>query len=427
MGKQKSFFKKFLLKKKLLWALAIVIGLFSFKILLDQTVEYEANEDALEAETLVESVEDIYPHLIVPGTTLYADLLKLNVSGSTIHKIVQAAKPVMDLKHLKPGVRFQLFYIPQSMTELASIKFRFSPVETLEVRNETGNWVAEKITAEVETKITHFMGYVTSSLWESAENAKMDPNLISELAEIFGWQVDFAREVRANDRWRLLVEQKFVKDEPYGWGSIIAAEYVNAGQAHSAALLRVDGKDMGYFAPDGSSLRRMFLKSPIRYGRISSRFQRKRFHPILKIMRAHQGVDYAAPQGTPIRAVGDGVVKFVGWSGGGGKVIKIRHNSTYETAYKHLSGFAKGLRSGSSVQQGQVIGYVGNTGLSTASHLHFEFFVSGRFVDPLGRKFPTAEPVPSKFLSVFKTEALTQLANLPPWQSIVPAREPATY
>src|SRR5690606_23845960 len=136
-------------------------------------------------------------------------------------------------------------------------------------------------------------------------------------------------------------------------------------ELHQAALFRLNGEEMGYFTPKGTSLRRMFLKSPIRYGRITSGFNLKRFHPVLKVNRPHVGVDYAAPIGTPIRAVGDGVVTHAAWSGGGGNVIKIRHNSTYETAYKHLSRFASGLRKGARVQQGQVIGYVGNTGLST--------------------------------------------------------------
>jgi murein DD-endopeptidase MepM/ murein hydrolase activator NlpD len=162
----------------------------------------------------------------------------------------------------------------------------------------------------------------------------------------------------------------------------------------------------------------MFLKSPIRYGRITSGFATKRFHPILLTNRAHLGVDYGAPIGTPIRAVGDGVVNFADWSGGGGRVLKIRHNSTYQTAYKHLNGFAKGVHPGAKVQQGQVIAYVGNTGLSTGPHLHFEFYQGGRFVDPLGKKFPSADPVPADYLAQFKAEAADKLNLLPVWQSV---------
>jgi murein DD-endopeptidase MepM/ murein hydrolase activator NlpD len=183
-------------------------------------------------------------------------------------------------------------------------------------------------------------------------------------------------------------------------------------------LFRVDGEDRGYFAPDGSSLKRMFLKSPISFGRITSGFSKKRFHPILKVNRPHMGVDYAAPTGTPVKAVGDGRVVFSGWSGGGGNVVKIRHNSIYETAYKHLSRYGKNIRNGALVKQGQVIGYVGSTGLSTAPHLHFEFFHAGRYVDPVGKKFPSADPVPANLMSNFTGNVSYKMSLLPTWDHL---------
>jgi murein DD-endopeptidase MepM/ murein hydrolase activator NlpD len=229
--------------------------------------------------------------------------------------------------------------------------------------------------------------------------------------------VDFAREVQVNDRWRLSVEQKLVKGQPIGWGAILAAEYINVGESHRATLFRIQGEDHGYFTPEGQSLRKVFLKSPIRYGRITSGFKRRRFHPVLQVYRAHQGVDYGAPTGTPVRSVGDGTVIFAARSGGGGNVVKIRHNATYQTAYKHLHGYAKGIRNGARVKQGQVIGYVGSTGLSTGPHLHFEFYQSGRYIDPLGKKFPSADPVPAEHLTSFKTSAEQLLKTLPEWDT----------
>lgn len=361
------------------------------------------------------SMEELFPYTIPPRSTLNAALRELDLSSLTIHQIVDAAKPVSDLGRLNAGVRFQLYYSEGPREELIGIQFRFSPTERLVVQNLDGEWKAEKIIEEVETKVVNFAGVVTSSLWESAAQAKMDPNLISDLAEVFAWQVDFSREVRVNDRWRISVEQKFVQGEPVGWGSILAAEYENGGQKYAGVLFQINEKEKGYFAPDGTSLRRMFLKSPIRYGRISSRFTTKRFHPVLQYNRPHLGVDYAAPIGTPIRAVGEGTIAEAGFRGGAGNMIKIRHNSTYATAYKHLSGFARGVRSGARVQQGQIIGYVGNTGLSTGPHLHFEFFQNGKYVDPLGRKFPSTEPVPSQLLTQFKTEFTALMASLPAW------------
>lgn len=387
------------------------------------TTQEELNQQPVallsEAEPpVVPSVEELYPYVLPSNSTLNAALRELDVSPQLIHQIVEAAKPIANLGRLKPGVRFQLTYLPHSETELVGIRFRFSPVEMLDIKKVNDVWVPEKITEIVDTKIMTFSGTVTSSLWESAVEAKMDPNLISDLAEVFAWQIDFSREVRINDRWRISVEQKLVKGKPIGWGSILAAEYENNGQKYSAILFQINDQERGYFAPDGSSLRRMFLKSPIRYGRISSRFTMKRFHPVLKHHRPHLGVDYAAPIGTPIRAVGDGVVEAAGYRGGAGNMIKLRHNSTYSTAYKHLKGFARGVRSGARVQQGQIIGYVGNTGLSTGPHLHFEFYQAGRFVDPLGRKFPSADPVPTRLMGQFQSELNAQMATLPSWDSV---------
>ncbi|MGZ3742368.1 MAG: M23 family metallopeptidase [Pseudobdellovibrionaceae bacterium] len=368
---------------------------------------------------ILPSIEELYPYLIPPKSTLNSLLRELEVSPQTIHQIVEAAKPVSDLGRLKPGVRFQLTYMNPADTssEVVGIRFHFSPAEMLEVKKSANGWTAQKITEVVEKKIMTFSGIVTSSLWNSAVQAKMDPNLISDLAEVFAWQLDFSREVQANDHWRLSVEQKLVKGQPIGWGPILAAEYESETQKYTGVLYHTEENQWGYYTPEGANLRRMFLKSPIRYGRISSRFTTKRFHPILQFNRPHLGVDYAAPIGTPVRAVGDGVAMDVGAHGGAGKMIRIRHNSEYATAYKHLSGFAKGIRTGARILQGQIIGYVGSTGLSTGPHLHFEFFQKGRYVDPLGRKFPQAEPIPSRLLTKFKSEVLGLMASLPEWNS----------
>lgn len=361
-------------------------------------------------------VEEAFPYVIEPRTTLFSELRELEVPSPTIQQIVDAAKPVQNLANLRPGIRFQLTRITDPTPDISGIEFRFSAIERLDIRKQNGVWVAKKITEPVDIKVVSFNGVVNSSLWESALNAKMDPDLIAELADIFGWEVDFSREVRVNDRWRITVEQKTVHGEPVGWGAILAAEYINAGESHRAALFRLEGKDMGYYTPAGASLRKMFLKSPIRYGRITSHFNKRRFHPIRRIIRPHNGVDYGAPKGTPVRSVGEGTVIFAQRSGGGGNVIKVRHNATYQTAYKHLSGYARGLRVGTRVQQGQVIGYVGSTGLSTGPHLHFEFYQNNSYIDPLSKRFPSAEPVPADHLPAFKTKAEALLAALPAWE-----------
>lgn len=354
------------------------------------------------------------------NSTLYETLVKEGFARVSVFEIVKAAKPHHNLSRIRTGSRIQIFKTPGPIQVPTGMRYLISEIEYLDTFLEkNGTWVSKKTTEVVDTRLVTYSGNVMSSLWESASRANMDSQLIAELTEIFAWQVDFAREVRPGDRWRLTVEQNLVHNRVIGWGKIVAAEYENEGTSYSAVLFRRkeagEDVDFGYFFPDGNSLRRMFLKSPIRFGRISSRFRWRRLHPILKTRRPHLGVDYAAPRGTPVRAVGDGRVTYVGRRGGGGKTIKIRHNSYYHTAYKHLNGYASGIRGGARVKQGQVIGYVGSTGLATGPHLHFEFYEGGRFVDPLGKKFPSADPVPQRWIHEFKIYARQILKTLPLW------------
>lgn len=396
--------------------LLIIVGLAAYGL---SSSSLMGGHQVIEQEAAQLSVEEEFSHVLSRGATLYTALRDLRVDPKAILEVVHAAKPHYDFRRVLPGMRFNLSYSRQPVRVLNAAKFYLSPVDVLIVTRKSDGWVSEKVTMEVETRVVSYWGTVTGTLWESAERAQMDPELITQLADIFAWRIDFAREVRVNDRWRISVEQKFVNQEAIGWGAIVAAEYENRGELHSAVLFRKGDKTLGYFSPDGSSLKRMFLKSPLKFGRISSRFQRKRFHPILKIHRPHFGVDYAAPRGTPIRAVGDGVLISAGWRGEGGNTIRIRHNSVYGTAYKHLSRIAKGMGAGVRVQQGQIIGYVGSTGMSTAPHLHFEFLKYGRHVDPLSEAFPSADPVPAELLAEFQQESILKLNLLPPWESKV--------
>lgn len=363
---------------------------------------------------------DVLQYSIRRNSTFYSSLRDLGLSSQEIQKIVRSAGQHFDLSKILAGTEFQLYYAKEPLGRLMEMEFELSPVKTLRLLRKTdGEWGSNLTELQSETRWLSFSGRVSSSLWESAGYAGMDPSLIGELTEIFAWQIDFAREVRNGDRWRILVEQRHAGDKVIGWGKILAAEYENGGVLHSGVRLQTStGEDLGFFSPDGKSLRRMFLKAPLKFGRISSRFQLRRFHPILKTARPHRGVDYAAPIGTPILAVGDGVVVQSGWLGGAGKAIRLRHNSTYQTAYKHLHGFAQGVRVGARVRQGQVIGYVGTTGLSTGPHLHFELWDRGKFVDPLGKKFPSSDPVPTKYLSSFNISARRWLGALPNWVNV---------
>jgi murein DD-endopeptidase MepM/ murein hydrolase activator NlpD len=362
-------------------------------------------------------VEQTYPH-ILPSNASFSSVLKdLGVSPRTIADIVSGAKPVINLSKVRAGIKFRLMHLTDPTSDLVGLELQVSPIERVKIEKLGGKWAAERRLDKVLTRIVTFNGEVQSNLWASAETARMDPNLIIQLAEIFAWELDFAREVRLGDRWRLSVEEKVVRGKSVGWGSILAAEYSNGGKNFTAVLFQVSPDQSGYFSADGTSLRRAFLKSPLRYARISSRFQRQRFHPVMKINRPHLGVDYAAAVGTPVRAVGRGVVTMATWHNGGGKTVKIRHNSSYQTAYLHLSRFENGIRGGKTVQQGQVIGYVGSTGLATGPHLHFEFVHNGRVVDPLKQKFPPEEPIPADRIAEFNAHAANVLGTLPIWDS----------
>lgn len=357
--------------------------------------------------------EELFPHTIKRNKALYTHLTELGVSSIDVIDMVNATKPVKDLSRLTPGTRFKI--IKNESNELTEALFSFSAIEKLKVKKTDGDWKAEVIKEPITVQEVSFKGEVTTSLWESAIDSNMDPYLITALAEVFGWVVDFNREVRVGDKWRITAEAKMAKGKRVGWGSISAAEYINSGQSHQAILFTHEGEEIGYYNLKGDSLRKMFLKSPLRFGRVTSRFNKRRFHPKLKRIRPHNGVDYGAPIGTPVRSVADGRVTFAKHSGGGGKVLKIRHSSKYKTAYKHLSRYAKGIKKGTKVRQGQVVAYVGNTGLSTGPHLHYEFFVNNRFVDPLKQKFPSAKPLAKKYQEAFAQQAEQKLAGLPKW------------
>jgi murein DD-endopeptidase MepM/ murein hydrolase activator NlpD len=348
---------------------------------------------------------------------VYDSLRQANLSASDISGIILSAREVHNIDRMAANTEFVVTNeIKDDETIPVSVAFKLSNTRELVCeRDSAGVWSSKINEFPIDINTVTFSGVVESSLWESARNANMDTNLISALADIFAWQVDFAREVRRNDRWRLVVEEKRVNDKFVGWGNILVAEYVNAGTPYVGIRYPPNADRASYYALDGTSLRRMFLKSPVKFGRISSRFSNNRLHPVLKVRRPHNGVDYAAPIGTPIMSVGKGVVEFAGYRGQAGIMVKIRHNSTYSTSYSHMRNVARGIRPGVRVEQGQVIGYVGMTGLTSGPHCHFEFYVNGRFVDPLGRRFPAEDPVPPSEMDNFKQLANNVLPKLPEW------------
>jgi murein DD-endopeptidase MepM/ murein hydrolase activator NlpD len=256
-------------------------------------------------------------------------------------------------------------------------------------------------------------GEIRENLFADAARAGLDERTTMNLVDIFGWDIDFAQDLRVGDSFRVLIEERFDVTGKLLDSIILAAEFVNQGRTFQAVRFELDNGRAEYFTPEGKSMRKSYLKSPVKFSRISSRFSSSRKHPVLGYTRAHRGVDYAAASGTPVRAVGDGRIAVKGWKGGYGRLVEIRHtNANHRTVYGHMSRFARGIRNGVRVRQGQVIGYVGMSGLATGPHLHFEFRVRGRAVNPLSIKRNPARPVPASALSRFDQQAVPVLKRM---------------
>jgi len=340
-----------------------------------------------------EPIEDPLTKQIVVanGDTLSTVFAKVGLPSAVVHDVIASSKEAKQLTRLKIGQELEF-----KLTEeggLASLSSKLSDLESIRLeRTEDGyRFAKEKVKPEVRT--TYAGGQIDSSLFLAARRAGLTHNLTMDLANIFGYDIDFAMDIRKGDTFEVIYEEKLVEDRKVGTGNILAARFTNRGKTYTA--VRYTSKDgvSSYYTADGESMRKAFIRTPVDFARISSRFSNGRKHPILNKIRAHKGVDYAAPHGTPIKSAGDGKVILAGRNGGYGNTVIIQHGNRYRTLYAHMQGFAKGVRNGASVKQGQIIGYIGTTGLSTGPHLHYEFQVDGVHVDPLGLKLPMADPI----------------------------------
>lgn len=329
---------------------------------------------------------------IESGQTLGQILAKYDVSPVTIDLIAKGADSIFPLRNIRAGRKYTTFQTPDSLARLNYFVYEISTTKYLVIdltEAAPGMHVAEK---EVTVQRMQKTATITSSLWNSMIENDMSPALAAELSEIYAWSIDFFG-LQKDDRFTVIYDQLYVDTVCVDVGTIWGASFQHAGKTYYAIPFIQDEK-LRYWDQQGNSLRKSLLKAPLKFSRISSRFSASRLHPVLRIRRPHYGVDYAAPSGTPVVAVGDGVVIFKGWGGGGGNTLKIKHNSgSLVSGYLHLKGYAKGIQQGSRVQQGQLIGYVGTTGLSTGPHLDFRLWQNGKPIDPL--KVPTepAEPI----------------------------------
>ena len=351
--------------------------------------DYKESDQPLEVVTEVS---------ISKGDTIYEIMRDLGVSPQEILELINASKRISNLKRIAPGRVLKTTFFDN---KLSGLEYPIDDENLLVIENSSAGFKVFKRKIEFDTREMFTQGEIKNSLYEDGRKAGLDPEIIMALADIFAWEIDFSVDIREKDSFKLIYEESSYKGEIVKRGPVVVAQFTNKGKLFTAVKFKDDDGHEDYYDLSGNSLRKQFLKSPLNYRRISSYFSKRRFHPISKRYRPHHGIDYAAPTGTPVTATGDGKVLFSGWKKGYGRFIVIKHNSTYSTAYGHLSRFAKKMKKGRYVKQGQVIGYVGSTGISTGPHLHYEFRVNGKSVNPLGRKFSPAKPLHKKYKEEF--------------------------
>jgi murein DD-endopeptidase MepM/ murein hydrolase activator NlpD len=349
-------------------------------------------------------------HVVEPGDTLARIFSKNDLDPHLLQEIVASGEPGRRIENIRPGDTLRIHLNEES--QLARVQLELDALRSVEFSATDEGFKGALKEKTTKAKATAAAGVIDQSLFSSAQKSGLPDAVTMKLATIFGWDIDFALEIRSGDRFAVIYEELWADGEVVAPGEILAAEFVNQGRSFRAIRYQDSTGKVDYYAPDGKPLRKTFFRTPVKFSRISSRFTNKRWHPILKRERAHRGVDYAAPTGTPVIATGDATVKDVGWKKGYGKVVTLSHGRTYQTVYGHLSRFAKGLSKGDRVAQGQVIGYVGQTGLATGPHLHYEFLVNGVHRNPLTVKAPFADPLVAKERKRFDSVAQSLLARL---------------
>ncbi|MEZ5500561.1 MAG: peptidoglycan DD-metalloendopeptidase family protein [Steroidobacteraceae bacterium] len=333
--------------------------------------------------------------------------LQLSLGDLATLRAVPTLRAMLDRLH--PGDALTLVH---DGGNLIGLERQLSVSKTLNVARTESGFASEVLENPLEWQARSASGTITSSLFEATAKAGVSDSIALAMADIFAWDIDFVLDIRPGDSFSVVYEElqqdgKYVKD-----GAVIAASFTNRGREYRAVRYVDPEGNTQYYSPDGKSMRKAFLRAPLKFTRVSSRFNPNRRHPVLNRIRAHKGVDYAAPTGTPVRASGDGRVRFVGVRGGYGRVVELDHGHGIVTVYAHLSRFARGLGSGRKVAQGELVGYVGMTGLANGPHLHYEYRVNGRHRDPLKVPLPSADPVPERWRGDFEAQAHWALATL---------------
>ncbi|MFC3123275.1 OapA family protein [Agaribacter flavus] len=357
---------------------------------LEPGVKYELSipdiASKVELDDTFFEADDYISHKVKRGDTLASIFKKHKLSAQTTYKVSKAGDDAKQLRRIKPGDMLYL-HIDEA-GQLTSLQYPLTNTETLQIALSDNQYISSVTTKNVEKIVAFGQGTIKSSFWHAGIEAGLSDNQIMELAGIFGWDIDFAQEIRNGDSFNLAYEELFVDGEFIGFGDIVAAEFVNQGDTFTA----IQYTDGNYYTPEGRSMRKSFLRAPINFKYyVSSNFNPKRFHPVQKRIKPHRGVDYAAPIGTPVVASGDGKVIEAGYNRFNGNYVFIQHGEKYTTKYLHFK--RKAVKKGQWVKQGQTIGYLGRSGMVTGAHLHYEFLVNGVHRNPRTVELPKAKPI----------------------------------
>ncbi|AZE57810.1 Peptidase, M23/M37 family [Pseudomonas synxantha] len=348
--------------------------------------------------------------IVSRGDTLSTLFEKVGLPAATVTEVLASDKQAKQFTQLKHGQKLEFELTPDG--QLNNLHTSISDLESISLSKGAKGFAFNRITTKPVMRSAYVHGVINSSLSQSAARAGLSHSMTMDMASVFGYDIDFAQDIRQGDEFDVIYEQKVANGKVVGTGNILSARFTNRGKTYTAVRYTNKQGNSSYYTADGNSMRKAFIRTPVDFARISSRFSMGRKHPILNKIRAHKGVDYAAPRGTPIKAAGDGKVLLAGRRGGYGNTVIIQHGNTYRTLYGHMQGFAKGVKTGGNVKQGQVIGYIGTTGLSTGPHLHYEFQVNGVHVDPLGQKLPMADPIAKAERARFMQQSQPLMARM---------------
>ncbi len=357
----------------------------------------------------LETFIDWHIETVKQGDNLSLLFQRAGLSDVELYRFLSSSKDAAKLKRIYPGQEIS-FHVDNG--QLAGLRYQKNRLEHVEFSKTEKGFSKETTSIQPDIKVAYREATILNSLFLAGTDAGIEEGVIMELASIFGWDVDFALDIRTNDSFKVMYEEQFVDGKKIGNGAILAAEFTNQNRTYKAVRYTDSNGDSEYYTPEGKSMRKAFLRTPVDFARISSHFNLKRKHPILNRIRAHKGTDYAAPTGTPIKAAGNGKVEFAGTKGGYGRTVVLRHGQSYKTLYAHLHKYGKGIRNGTRVKQGQIIGYVGKSGLATGPHLHYEFYKNGVVRNPVRVKLPKAQSVPKSQLADFQAQTQPLVASI---------------